>query len=251
MHIIKYALFVAALSLPVTNTHALEWVDYDGTIPDNAVGLLKMNSFDGEDRIVCRWNGYIGLIINDECYSFGAVGNDDKQHIHDGFQIMINTLRGVDGTGEVELSPDVDPSISGRGGPIGRLKAERAALQAEYDAVAEYEHHDEEQLVVSHELQDEEIKVGYDASPLQAEYDAVVDENVALKAYLDYIVAEYSKVLEEFDVELARHAIIQECLDTVLEGKERTSLLFELCHSAPGLHLDQHEVGKEWSELAD
>ena len=118
-------------------------------------------------------------------------------------------------------------------------------------AVAEYEHHDEEQLVVSHELQDEEIKVGYDASPLQAEYDAVVDENVALKAYLDYIVAEYSKVLEEFDVELARHAIIQECLDTVLEGKERTSLLFELCHSAPGLHLDQHEVGKEWSELAD
>ena len=32
-------LFIAMLSLPVTNTHALEWVDYDGTIPDNAVSV--------------------------------------------------------------------------------------------------------------------------------------------------------------------------------------------------------------------
>ena len=63
MNIIKYALFIAALSLPVTNTHALEWVDYDGTIPDNAV----MVNEGVEDRPICRKNERIGLIKNDLC----------------------------------------------------------------------------------------------------------------------------------------------------------------------------------------
>jgi len=30
---------IAALALPVSSTQALEWVEYDGTTPDNAVML--------------------------------------------------------------------------------------------------------------------------------------------------------------------------------------------------------------------
>ena len=39
MNRLKLVLLVAALALPVSTTQALEWVDYDGTIPDNAVGV--------------------------------------------------------------------------------------------------------------------------------------------------------------------------------------------------------------------
>ena len=87
MNIIKYALFIAALSLPVTNTHALEWVDYDGTIPDNAV----MVNEGVEDRPICRKNARIGLIKNDLCHSVKAGGNFDKKDIDDGYQILVDT----------------------------------------------------------------------------------------------------------------------------------------------------------------
>ena len=87
VNIIKYALFIAALSLPVTNTHALEWVDYDGTIPDNAV----MVNEGVEDRPICRKNARIGLIKNDLCHSVKAGGNFDKKDIDDGYQILVDT----------------------------------------------------------------------------------------------------------------------------------------------------------------
>ena len=87
MNIIKYAPFIAALSLPVTNTHALEWVDYDGTIPDNAV----MVNEGVEDRPICRKNERIGLIKNDLCHSVKAGGDFDKKDIDDGYQILVDT----------------------------------------------------------------------------------------------------------------------------------------------------------------
>ena len=87
MNIIKYALFIAALSLPVTNTHALEWVDYDGTIPDNAVSVNEGT----EDRPICRRNARIGLIKNDKCHSVKAGGSFDKKEIDDGYQILVDT----------------------------------------------------------------------------------------------------------------------------------------------------------------
>ena len=87
MNIIKSVLFIAAMSLPVTNTHALEWVDYDGTIPDNAV----MVNEGVEDRPICRKNERIGLIKNDLCHSVKAGGNFDKKDIDDGYQILVDT----------------------------------------------------------------------------------------------------------------------------------------------------------------
>ena len=85
MNIIKYALFIAALSLPVTNTHALEWVDYDGTIPDNAVSVNEGT----EDRPICRKNERIG-VVNDSgrCRSVKIGSGVSKK---DDFQILVDT----------------------------------------------------------------------------------------------------------------------------------------------------------------
>ena len=101
MNIIKYALFIAALSLPVTNTHALEWVDYDGTIPDNAV----MVNEGVEDRPICRRNARIGLIKNDLCHSVKAGGDFDKKDIDDGYQILVDTYNAYE-VAELDSKPE-------------------------------------------------------------------------------------------------------------------------------------------------
>ena len=87
MNIIKYALFIAALSLPVTNTHALEWVDYDGTIPDNAV----MVNEGVEDRPICRSGSRIGMILQGgKCHSVKR-GSKKSKNIEEGYQILVDT----------------------------------------------------------------------------------------------------------------------------------------------------------------
>ena len=137
MNIIKYALFIAALSLPVTNTHALEWVDYDGTIPDNAVSVNEGT----EDRPICRRNARIGLIKNDKCHSVKAGGSFDKKEIDDGYQILVDTYNVYDavqaGT-DMYTQTDLDAATEDM-----YTQAEYDAAtdgmytQAEYDAAAE------------------------------------------------------------------------------------------------------------------
>ena len=121
MNIIKYALFIAALSLPVTNTHALEWVDYDGTIPDNAVSVNEGT----EDRPICRRNARIGLIKNDKCHSVKAGGSFDKKEIDDGYQILVDTYNvydAVQADTDMYTQTDLDDAT------------EDMYTQAEYDA---------------------------------------------------------------------------------------------------------------------
>ena len=101
MNIIKSVLFIAAMALPVTNTHALEWVDYDGTIPDNAV----MVNEGVEDRPICRKNERIGLIKNDLCHSVKAGGNFDKKDIDDGYQILVDTYNAYE-VAELDSKPE-------------------------------------------------------------------------------------------------------------------------------------------------
>ena len=111
MNIIKYALFIAALSLPVTNTHALEWVDYDGTIPDNAVSVNEGT----EDRPICRKNARIGLIKNDLCHSVKAGGSFDKKEIDDGYQILVDTYNvydAVQADTDMYTQTDIDDAIA-------------------------------------------------------------------------------------------------------------------------------------------
>ena len=125
MNIIKCALFIAALSLPVTNTHALEWVDYDGTIPDNAV----MVNEGVEDRPICRKNARIGLIKNDLCHSVKAGGSFDKKEIDDGYQILVDTYNvydAVQADTDMFTQTDVDDAVA--------EATEDMYTQAEYDA---------------------------------------------------------------------------------------------------------------------
>jgi len=84
---LKLVLLVAALTLPVSSTQALEWVDYDGTIPDNAVSVNEGT----EDRPVCRKNSRIG-IVNDsgKCYSVKVGGSISKKTQDDGYQILVD-----------------------------------------------------------------------------------------------------------------------------------------------------------------
>jgi len=87
MNRLKLVLLVAALALPVSSTQALEWVDYDGTIPDNAVSVYEGT----EDRPVCRKNSRIG-IVNDsgKCYSVKVGGSISKKTQDDGCQILVD-----------------------------------------------------------------------------------------------------------------------------------------------------------------
>ena len=111
MNIIKYVLFIAALSLPVTNKHALEWVDYDGTIPDNAVSVNEGT----EDRPICRRNARIGLIKNDKCHSVKAGGSFDKKEIDDGYQILVDTYNvydAVQADTDMYTQTDIDDAVT-------------------------------------------------------------------------------------------------------------------------------------------
>ena len=126
MNIIKYALFIAALSLPVTNTHALEWVDYDGTIPDNAV----MVNEGVEDRPICRRNTRIG-VVNDSgtCRSVRIGGGLAKK---DDFQILVDTYNvydAVQADADMYTQTDVDDAVT--------EATEGLYTQAEYDAATD------------------------------------------------------------------------------------------------------------------
>ena len=164
MNIIKYALFIAALSLPVTNTHALEWVDYDGTIPDNAVSVNEGT----EDRPICRRNARIGLIKNDKCHSVKAGGDFDKKEIDDGYQILVDTYNVYDavqaGT-DMYTQTDLDAAVAAA--TQGSSVTEDMFTQTDIDdAVAEA-------------TEDMYTQAEYDAevtalATLQAAYDALI-----------------------------------------------------------------------------
>ena len=164
MNIIKYALFIAALSLPVTNTHALEWVDYDGTIPDNAVSVNEGT----EDRPICRKNARIGLIKNDLCHSVKAGGSFDKKEIDDGYQILVDTYNVYDavqaGT-DMYTQTDLDAAVAAA--TQGSSVTEDMFTQTDIDdAVAEA-------------TEDMYTQAEYDAevtalATLQAAYDALI-----------------------------------------------------------------------------
>ena len=76
-------------------------MDYDGTIPDNAV----MVNEGVEDRPICRKNERIGLIKNDLCHSVKAGGNFDKKDIDDGYQILVDTYNAYE-VAELDSKPE-------------------------------------------------------------------------------------------------------------------------------------------------
>jgi hypothetical protein len=88
MNRLKLVLLVTALAFHVSSTEALEWVVYDGTIPDNAVMLN-----DGtEDAVVCRHGAKVGLVTDGgKCHSVKLGSKDVKKKTQDdGYEILVD-----------------------------------------------------------------------------------------------------------------------------------------------------------------
>ena len=84
MNTMRLVFSLLVVSFTVSSVHALEWVEYEGTIPENAVSVNEGT----EDRPVCRKNSRIG-IVNDagKCYSVKVGGGVSKK---DDFQILVD-----------------------------------------------------------------------------------------------------------------------------------------------------------------
>ncbi len=128
MNRLKLVLLVAALALPVSNAQALEWIDYDGTIPDNAVSVNEGT----EDRPVCRKNSRIG-IVNDsgKCYSVKVGGSISKKTQDDGYEILVDNS-------ETEIETAVAEAES----EVTVLEADVAALEVEMDGMYTQDQYD-------------------------------------------------------------------------------------------------------------
>ena len=87
MHTMRLVFSLLVVSFTVSSVHALEWVEYEGTIPENAVSVNEGT----EDRPVCRKNSRIG-IVNDagKCYSVKVGGGVSKKTEDDGYQILVD-----------------------------------------------------------------------------------------------------------------------------------------------------------------
>ena len=206
MNIIKYALFVAALSLPVTNTHALEWVDYDGTIPDNAVSVNEGT----EDRPICRRNARIGLIKNDKCHSVKAGGSFDKKEIDDGYQILVDTYNVYDavqaGT-DMYTQTDLDAAVAAA--TQGSSVTEDMFTQTDIDdAVAEAT----EDMLTQTDIDDAVAEATEDMYT-QAEYDAEVTALASLQAAYDALIGSGDNAsYTQYEYENAVFAAVQKGL---------------------------------------
>jgi len=87
MNTMRLVFSLLVVSITVSSVQALEWVEYEGTIPENAVSVNEGT----EDRPVCRKNSRIG-IVNDagKCYSVKVGGGVSKKTEDDGYQILVD-----------------------------------------------------------------------------------------------------------------------------------------------------------------
>ena len=134
MNRLKLVLLVAALALPVSSTQALEWGDYDGTIPDNAVMLNEGT----EDAVVCRHNAKVGLVTDaGVCHSV-ALGSTKvkKKTQDDGYEILVDNSENEmaealgSATDSMISQDEADEQIE----TAGAEAAEDMYTQEEYDA---------------------------------------------------------------------------------------------------------------------
>ena len=112
MHTMRLFFSLLVVSVTVSSVHALEWVEYEGTIPENAVSVNEGT----EDRPVCRRNSRIG-IVNDSgrCRSVRIGGEIEGKRE---FEILVDNT---------EAYSEID--VSGYEEEIAVLRAETEDLQ--------------------------------------------------------------------------------------------------------------------------
>tara|TARA_B100001123_G_scaffold275860_1_gene306910 strand:+ start:42 stop:1025 length:984 start_codon:yes stop_codon:yes gene_type:complete len=88
MNYARVVFFLSALTLTVSNGHALEWVEYDGKAPDNAVVLNEGR----EDAAICRKDENVGILSRDggRCISIKIRGSVQQiRGVRDGFEVLV------------------------------------------------------------------------------------------------------------------------------------------------------------------
>ena len=105
MNRLKLVLFVAALALPLSSAQAVEWVVYDGTIPDNAV-RLGYDEGTG-DAVVCRHKRNLGLVTAaGKCHSVSLRNQRKISRItqEKGYEILVDNPKTHEFDSESELA---------------------------------------------------------------------------------------------------------------------------------------------------
>ena len=112
MDTMRLVFSLLVVSITVSSVQALEWVEYEGTIPENAVSVNEGT----EDRPVCRKNSRIG-IVNDagKCYSVKVGGGVSKKTQHDRNQILVDNSEAEIASLEAKyasLQSDIDGMVT-------------------------------------------------------------------------------------------------------------------------------------------
>ena len=183
MNTMRLVFSLLVVSITVSSAQALEWVEYEGTIPENAVSVNEGT----EDRPVCRKNSRIG-IVNDagKCYSVKVGGGVSKKTEDDGYQILVDNS-------ETEIELAVAAATEGM------------VTQADFDAGLE-----------------EAVASATEGMVTQAEYDAVVEENTTLASENATIQEENDTALAGTDAgncDSISPEAMQEALDSLTYSK--------------------------------
>ena len=159
MDTMRLVFSLLVVSITVSSVQAFEWVEYEGTIPENAVSVNEGT----EDRPVCRKNSRIG-IVNDagKCYSVKVGGGVSKKTEDDGYQILVDNseteieLAIASATEGMYTQTDIDAAVA--------EATEDMYTQAEYDAEVTA-------LATLQAAYDALIEAGDDAVYTQLEYE--------------------------------------------------------------------------------
>ena len=114
MNRLKLVLLVAALALPASSTQALEWDDYDGTIPDNAV--LFNEATDMGSYPICGNNARMGIVnvATGDCHTLALVSSRTMDFSQEeGYQILVDNSESEIEAESADLGDAVStPSLS-------------------------------------------------------------------------------------------------------------------------------------------
>ncbi len=225
MNRLKLVLLVAALALPVSNAQALEWIDYDGTIPDNAVSVNEGT----EDRPVCRKNSRIG-IVNDsgKCYSVRVGGSISKKTQDDGYQILVDNSETLIETAVAESTEDTYTADEYAAATEGMISQDAADELVEAAAAAATEG------MVPEADYDAAVAAATDGMYTQEQYDAAT-EDLVRRIREDYTirVVLYGEVVELTD------DLLQYIVEDDFGGEGRSGLERFLVG-------EEVEVGETW-----
>jgi hypothetical protein len=196
MDTMRLVFSLLVVSITVSSVQALEWVEYEGTIPENAVSVNEGT----EDRPVCRRNSRIG-IVNDSgrCRSVRIGGEIEGKRE---FEILVDNT---------EAYSEID--VSGYEEEIAVLRAETEDLQ---NALAQ----STDGMVTQADFDaglEEAVASATEDMVTQADFDAAVAEAAASATEGMVTQADFDTAVEEAAASATEGMVTQADFDAGLE----------------------------------